>query len=367
MLCLQPLGLPNHLFCLSSLIDDEMVYLHPDASNPLEVIDLNRGCSNNTENIQSFAHTIADSLQACKSWCLFQKDCKAYDYFRFSNWCVAFKRACKNPLETKDGASSYRISRVRACSQMGFGTMGILGTRRKYVCNAVQAVLAHLVNESQMTFHATLVSKADHRFWRPADLARPGKKDRRMSGQSNISREDQERDRVVKDGQARMPSTIPSYTSVLPSAPRQESSRHRRRATGVPGAKSYTIPAHPRPGKRCASAKRDLGDDLLTVAAVVPISPWAFKRRQLMRELLSTPAHQLRSRQHYRKIHTLPMEKYLQPFEYFLLHDSKTADFFKGLHPKNYTSYKWTWFMKVIGRPVPEPRAVCVEIIFTVS
>ena len=134
----------------------------------------------------------------------------------------------------------------------------------------------------------------------------------------------------------------------------------RRRVSSV---KSYTIPAHPRPGKRCALAKRDLGDDLLAVVAVVPVDPWDFDRRETMRKYLMPSAHKLRSRRYYRKIVTSTTRKRAwlskadQNFVNKLFSDSRHQS----------KKHNWGWFKKYVGKPVEDNRAVCVDVIFMVS
>ena len=130
--------------------------------------------------------------------------------------------------------------------------------------------------------------------------------------------------------------------------------------------KSYTIPAHPRPGKRCALAKRDLGDDLLTVVAVVPIGPWDFSQRQYLRKYLLAPAHAVRSRQFHRKIYSSSSPKRHPSFSTYMDRQHKLAGL-KAYKHINYTSYEWGWNLVKMTDPVDDPRAVCVEVVFAVS
>ena len=153
---------------------------------------------------------------------------------------------------------------------------------------------------------------------------------------------------------------FPRQQNVSADTPRQEPVRRR-----VSSVKNYTIPAHPRPGKRCASAKRDLGDDLLTVVGVVPIGPWSFSQRQYLRKYLSTPAHAVRSRQLYRKIYSSTKPKRQPAFSYYMDHESGLAGL-KSYKHIEYTSYKWGWNLVNLAAPVDDPRAVCVEILFAV-
>ena len=132
-------------------------------------------------------------------------------------------------------------------------------------------------------------------------------------------------------------------------------------------AKQYTVPHNSRPGQRCASAKAELGDDLLTVVAVVPIGPFDFETRGYLREFLSKPARKLRSREYYRKIKTLNKPKREQLFEWYRNHVRWLNKSFQGIKNRNYSSYKWGWNLKVVGDPAPDPRAVCIDVMFMVG
>ena len=315
-------------------------------------------------------------------FCASHHGCKAYDYFRISRWCLLYHAACKKPLMGKDGAASYKIL-PKECSHKGTGMMGILGGRRKYICNAVQAVLDRLSNASfNMAFRATLVSKADHRFWRPANVSRQVKTNKTMSKKRKLLREGAEGPGGITNLRARQRIKTPHHRPPLRNAqqePNRPGPRLRRRrmskgkksqkpsTTTGPPARQYTVPSKHRPGKRCAAAKRELGDDLLTVVALVPISPRSFQRRQLLREYLIAPAHKVRRRYSYREIVTMPFEKDMPPFNYFLLHDDKLRAIFKNDIPKNYSAHKWGWLMRVVGQPVPSSLAVCVEVLFAVG
>ena len=146
-----------------------------------------------------------------------------------------------------------------------------------------------------------------------------------------------------------------------------EGKKQQASTTAGPSVRQYTVPSKHRPGKRCAAAKRELGDDLLTVVALVPGSPFGFKRRKLMRKYLSGPAHKLRSREFYRKVLTLPVPKIQPLFEFYIARNAKLQEYFKGINHTNYTTYKWGWFSKMLDKPMLDPRALCIEVIFAVN
>ena len=131
-------------------------------------------------------------------------------------------------------------------------------------------------------------------------------------------------------------------------------------------AKEYTVPHNSRPGQRCASAKAELGDDLLTVVAVLPTRPFDFETRRYLRQFLSVPARKLRSRQYYRKIKTSDKPKHTEVFESYIQHEKPNLkkDWVKFA---NYASYKWGWNLKIFDDPSPDPRAVCIDVMFMVG
>ena len=318
-------------------------------------------------------------MRQCNDLCLADSRCKAIDFYRVTAWCNLYDRACNNPLLDKDQASSYLLRRGCPQAGSGDGMMGILGNPTKYVCNAVQTVLAHLSNASNVTFQATQVAKSDRRFWQQQPRRKMSlterssvRKDVNASVRQNNATDTPRQESPFKRGDAEISHTnarrkrraLSRFTrdqNVSAETPTQESARRR-----VPSVKRYTIPSHPRPGKRCASAKHDLGDDLLTVVAVVPIGPWAFSQRQYLRKYLSTPAHAVRSRQLYRKIYSSSSPKRQPSFSVYMDRDHKLGGL-KAYKHINYTSHKWGWNLVNMAAPVDDPRAVCVEIIFAVS
>ena len=261
-----------------------------------------------------------------------------------------------------------------------------------------------------MTFHTTLVSKSDHRFWQidnGTNASQSGKKYRRASEQSSFRRNGKDRaqaqtirkrQRSSEHHHLRRPQQEPNrpgprlkrrrmseqsnshtekeqasairardHKSLADARRRESFRRSRRRAPGVAKARQYTVPTNYRPGKRCAAAKRELGDDLLTVVALVPGSPFDFKRRNLMRKYLSGPAHKMRSREFYRKVLTLSVPKIQPLFEFYIARNAKLQEYFKGMNHTNYTTYKWGWFSKMLDKPMLDPRALCIEVIFAVN
>ena len=380
----------------------------------VRVIDAHRACEGNNENMAPFFNNGWTLFHLCERLCLLKKNCYAFDYYQKTKFCSFWEKPCKHPLTTKDGASSYEVT-TKGCPQAGSGDgmMGILGNPTKYVCNAVQTVLAHLSNASNVTFQTTLVAKSDRRFWQAASAANDTKlgqtmRHRSMSEQlafeeggdahaDNAQAKTRRKVRLTERSSVRKDMHVSVRHNEAADTPPQESplqrgdpeislsnARHMRRALSrftwdgnisaeppargsvrrrVSSVKSYTIPAHPRPGKRCALAKRDLGDDLLTVVAVVPIGPWDFGRREIMRKYLIPSAHKLRSRRYYRKIVTTTTRKRAwlskadQNFVNKLFSDSKHQS----------KKHNWGWFKKYVGKPVEDNRAVCVDVIFMVS
>ena len=226
--------------------------------------------------------------------------------------------------------------------------MGILGNRRKYVCNVVRLVLrlAHLSNR---TFYSVLVPKSEHRFWNSNTLKNePLKRDKSMPRQLKMTRGDKE-----KGGSRKAQQKAAGKESSSSSIPKRSLSA---------SARSYTVPDHFRPGQRCASAKRELGDDLLTVVAMVFVSPWDFRRRALMRKYLSSQAHKLRRRKFYRETKTLTKPRAQALVEYPELVSWRS---WRSNH-SNYSDHEWGWFKKVLAEPVEDARAVCIEVIFMV-
>ena len=129
----------------------------------------------------------------------------------------------------------------------------------------------------------------------------------------------------------------------------------------------YKTPTRARPGQRCAAVKHELQDRVLTVIALVTVNPFDFKRRRYLRKFLSDPAHKIDSRHYYRKIRTLPARKVQPLFDWYLARNPELAKHFKGMKHTNYTAYKWDWLYKKIAQRDEDPRAVCVDVIFTVS
>lgn len=352
------LGRRVHPTCFVHAVDDDnLIDIRQGVDAQWITISTHRSCAVNDENIKHYHDQSTATLDSCKLLCLSDLTCRAIDWYDKTKWCNLYKKPCKHPRKAKHKPSSYYICRQAGS---GDGMMGILGNRRKYVCNAVQTVLAHLLDTFNMTFRASLVSKANHRFWYQGN----GTTSKRhvLEIRPKIRRND--------DGEKEHPTSEivfsrPHNASV--NGARQGSNKSQRYAESVNNytAKNYTIPPDARPGNRCASAKRDLGDDLLTVVALVPVRIREFKRRSLLRKYLSTAAHKVRSRQHYRKIQTSSKPKRHWLFD---RHNySAWIHPFTGIKHAQYTTYKWGWFQNLLASPVDDPRAVCVEVLFAVS
>ena len=117
--------------------------------------------------------------------------------------------------------------------------------------------------------------------------------------------------------------------------------------------------------RRCATAKRKLGDDLLTAVVLVPVGPFDFDKRSLLRKYLSAPAHKLRRRQYYRKIQTLTARKRKTPW---YDHNSWVKGLIDDKKRMKYThTHKWEWLQKSLADPVDDARAVCLEVLFVAS
>ena len=331
------------------------------------MISPSRACELNSEQIQRLRGLHTDNLDMCKVTCLSHNKCHAIDWYRAHKWCNLFERACKQPQEAKDGASShYLLPETKQCTRpgSGHGMMGILGNADEYVCNAVQTVLGHLANASNVTFLAALVPKSDGRFWHPANKAKTRNLRPPTQNNSAIKQLSARGDVGVKERPSRRYSNKPVNTSRrhVPG----DSGDSGPEGDNRPTAKNYLIPAHARPGKRCASAKHDLGDDLLAIAVVVPIGPFDFDKRTYLRRFLSAPAHALRSRRWFREIRSSSAPKRQPLFEYFIPRTSWLSPL-KDIKHIQYTEYQWGWHETVLAAPTEDPRAVCVEVLFAVS
>ena len=77
----------------------------------LTVINSSRACELNNENIEKLASLYGLSFGFCRALCLSKPNCGAIDWFRKTNWCNVYERACTNPLRKGGEASSYRVVR----------------------------------------------------------------------------------------------------------------------------------------------------------------------------------------------------------------------------------------------------------------
>ena len=219
------------------------------------------------------------------------------------------KKEKSGAISTKN---SSRCSREFSSSEM----MDVLGNRDQYVCNQIRAIRANLSNVSGTTFHTTLVSKTSNVFW---INSRSGSKDglkRRRTHDPATSEGDGQGVEEIDTRQVFANVSGGGGDHNLGGGSFPVESKRRR-------AKEYTVPHNSRPGQRCASAKAELGDDLLTVVVVIPIRPFDFETRRYLREFLSTPARKLRSRQYYRKIKTSDKPKRTHVFEWYIQHTNK--------------------------------------------
>ena len=324
------------------------------------VISGSRSCEENSQGITRLLGQKSNSLDSCKKLCL-RHNCRAIDFYASTKWCNLYQRACTNPQLVKEGSSShYFTGNMSSCVQAGPASMmGILGNADKYVCNAVQAILAHLPNATNTTFRVALASKTDERFWRVP-------RRRKATAQSS----DQRGRRAKEEASA----NLHRYDATSANTSIEQSIRRRRRVLSVQSpnkytrrrTRGYTVPSNARPGYRCALAKRNLGDDLLTVVAVVPISPWAFDRRKYLRKYLSASAQKVRSRQLYRQIQSLSAPKSAKLFDWYINQEEDLAPL-KHYKHSNYTTYQWGWNKIHVTDPVEDPRAVCAEVVFAVG
>ena len=238
--------------------------------------------------------------------------------------------------------------------------MGVLGNRDQYVCNQIRAIRANLSNVSGTTFQTTLVSKTSNVFW---INSRSGSKDglkRRRTHDPATSEGDGQGVEDIHTRQVFANVSGGGGDHNLGGGSFPVESKRRR-------AKEYTVPHNSRPGQRCASAKAELGDDLLTVVAVIPTRPFDFETREYLREFLSVPARKLRSRQYYRKIKTSDKPKRREVFDLYVQHEAKLKREFRGVQNTRYSSYKWGWNLKIFDDPSPDPRAVCIDVMFMVG
>ena len=279
----------------------------------------------------------------------------------------------KFSMDKKAKSSGIATKNSTRCSQKFSNNtmMGILGNRDLYVCNQIRSIRANLSNVPGAIFHTTLVSKLDNTFWSAS-------RRRRMFGQSTHGGDEQ------GVGETHTLQKRADYANALGddsggSGTGSDDVRDDGDDGNVGGdgnlpvessrrrAKEYTVPHNSRPGQRCASAKAELGDDLLTVVAVLPTRPFDFETRRFLRELLSKPARKLRSRQYYRKIKTSDKPKRRKFFDWYVKHDKNLNRDFRGVQNTNYSSYKWGWNLKVFDEPSADPRAVCIDVMFQVG
>lgn len=198
--------------------------------------------------------------------------------------------------------------------------MGFMGDSRLYVCNVIQTVLRYLRIKDRASFKTTSVPHTARRrfFHRVAQTAETGV----------------------------------HYNDHAPSEP---VSAEKKPSQNIP-------PRLARVGQRCAMAKR-ADPSLLSFVGIVPTGPFNFARRELMRRTLGLGARNVTNRTLYRKIETLSMHKSQQITSQFLKKFKKSANY-----SKMYGKIKnnWGWLRKKVDSPVPDTRAVCVDIIFMV-
>lgn len=307
----------------------------------MTTISDSRGCSDNHEGIapihsetlklkQSSASAL---LAACKMWCSSEEHCVAIDYYRETRLCKLYSRACAKPLATHDGASSYKIAQanryVPLKESSSAGMMGFLGDSRKYVCNAIQTVLRYLPAKAPASFSTTLVPHtAQHRFWHRV-------------GPSS--------DRMDRTGQHSVEHAPPE------SSNEKQSHKH---LPPLPKQSHKHLPHFARLGRRCAQAK--LADpSLLAFVGLVATGPFDFARRKLMRRTLSMRAREVTNRTQYRKIKSGGAHRG-QTVNPLL----KKRGNFSQLHGGMPLTRPWK--KTVVAKPVPDKRAVCVEVIFVV-
>ena len=317
----------------------------------VRVIDAHRACEGNNENLAPFFKNGWTLFHLCERLCLLKKNCYAFDYYQKTKFCSFWEKPCKHPLTTKDGASSYEVT-TKGCPQAGSGDgmMGILGNPTKYVCNAVQTVLAHLSNASNVTFQTTLVSESDRRFWH---FAQPAKSQRRASEES-----------IIQDDKNRLRTSNTTHKYQNPNNKRNLAPWSREpRKTHAQYAKDYAVKRNARPGNRCAKVKREFGDDVLTLVGIVPISPLDFNRRHYLRRYLRNQQKYLVARHYYRQIKT----QFTSKAQYLLKMYPALAKTFKSQSHLNYSSYRWKWLRKKFAARVPDRRAVCIQVIFAVD
>jgi hypothetical protein len=209
--------------------------------------------------------------------------------------------------------------------------MGFLGDSRKYVCNAIQTVLRYLPAKAPSSFRTTLVPHtAQHRVWHRVEPSS---------------------DRMDRTGQHSVEQAPPE------SSHEKQSHKH---LPPLPKQSRKHLPHFARLGRRCALAK--LADpSLLAFVGLVATSPFDFAWRKLMRRTLSLQAQQVTNRTQFRKI-TMARAK------------DKTIK-------KVFKSFKWRgnfsqlhggmpitrpWPKNVVSEPVPDKRAVCIDVIFVV-
>lgn len=196
--------------------------------------------------------------------------------------------------------------------------MGFMGDSRLYVCNAIQTVLRYLSAKDRATFASTLVPHTAHRRYFHRVSPTPERY------HYNASSEDQ--------------------------------NDHRKQS-------QRTLPRLARVGQRCAMAKR-ADPSMLSFVGIIPTGPFDFTRRALMRRTLGLGARVVTNRTLYRKIETLSKHKQQTRTSPFLKKFKKLANYSKmyGKIKEN-----WGWLRKKIGGPVPDTRAICVDVIFLVS
>lgn len=98
----EPSACPNEV--ISVEIESLPVVVEPMG---YKVIDSYRSCEKNNEGITRIFGSNGFDLVSCSDKCSSQSNCVAIDYYESTGWCNTYDQICNNPLETKDGASSF--------------------------------------------------------------------------------------------------------------------------------------------------------------------------------------------------------------------------------------------------------------------
>lgn len=76
------------------------------------LISSNAACEDNEEGVQRIFGDYGFCLTSCQSSCQTTQNCVTIDFYSASGWCNMFDIACKAPGKTRDGASSYRLTKT---------------------------------------------------------------------------------------------------------------------------------------------------------------------------------------------------------------------------------------------------------------